>query len=427
MKHSFAERVVAVQLGNCRLYVLPLAVEQVVTLRGSFLAWPDVAAGDLLRQRLTVSMLDRGTAQRDRFELARLLEDRGAHVGFGSRGLRIEFTGRMLRRHVPDVLPLIAEQLRTPRFDPEEFEKVRRQLEAQLKQALEQTATRARVALSQRLYSPAHPNYGLDPREALTRLAELTLEDVKTYHATHFGANELTLVLVGQIQPEAVVPLVERFFADWALHAATPCFTAAAAPQPPGRELIYVPDRQNLDVCLGHAVPLRRQDPDYLPLYVGTYILGGNFSARLMATVRDERGLTYWIHAGLEGINTLHDGHFQIDVTLSRDQLEEGLKATLAEVRRFVAEGVTEAELAEKKDTLTGLFQTGLSTTGGLATALLINIERGFGPAYLDRYPEEIRALTRSQVNEAVARYLKPDMLHTVIAGSIRAPQDAVL
>ncbi|CAM3274354.1 M16 family metallopeptidase [Rhodothermus bifroesti] len=421
MRRSFAERVVEVHIGTCRLYVLPVPIEQVVTLRGSFLTWPDVAAGDLLRQRLTVGMLDQGTVQRDRFELARLLEDRGAHVSFGSRGLRVEFAGRMLRRHVPEVLPLIAEQLRMPRFEAEAFEKVRLQLEAQLKQALEQTAVRARLALSRRLYSPAHPNYGTDPVEALARLAELTLEDVKAYHATHFGANELILVLVGHLQPETAVPLVEQFFADWTPHAAAPCFAPTATPQPPGRELIYVPDRQNLDVCLGHALPLRRQDPDYLPLYVGTYILGGNFSARLMTTVRDERGLTYWIHAGLEGLNTLHDGHFQIEITLSRDQLEAGLAATLQEVERFVADGVTEAELAEKKDTLTGLFQTGLSTTSGLASALLVNIERGFGPAYLDRYPEEIRALTRTQVNDAVARYLKPEMLHTVIAGSMQA------
>lgn len=138
-----------------------------------------------------------------------------------------------------------------------------------------------------------------------------------------------------------------------------------------------------------------------------------------MATVRDEQGLTYGIHAALEGISTEHDGHFEIEVTLSQDRLEEGIAATLAQVRRFVEEGVTEEELAEKKDTLTGLFQTGLSTTAGLATALLINIERGFGPGYLDRYPEEIRAVTRPQVNEVVQRYLNPEALHTVVAGSV--------
>ncbi|BBM69658.1 M16 family metallopeptidase [Rhodothermus marinus] len=419
MTRTFAERVVEVAAGPCRLYVLPMPVEQVVTLRGSFRTWPDFAAGETLLQRLSVAMLDRGTRRRDRFELARLLEDRGAHLSFTSKGSRVEFAGRMLRRHLADVLPLLAEQLREPRFDPEEFEKARLHVQAQLQQQLEQTSARARIALSQRLYPPAHPNYRRDPEAELERLATLTLEDVRAYHAAHFGANELILVLVGNVQPEAAEPLVREAFADWPPHAATPRFAADAAPQPPDRVQIHVPDRQNLDVLMGHAVPLRRQHPDYIPLYVGTYILGGNFSARLMATVRDEQGLTYGIHAALEGISTEHDGHFEIEVTLSQERLEEGIAATLAQVRRFVEEGVTEEELAEKKDTLTGLFQTGLSTTAGLATALLINIERGFGPGYLDRYPEEIRAVTRPQVNEVVQRYLNPEALHTVVAGSV--------
>ncbi|MDQ7041294.1 MAG: pitrilysin family protein [Rhodothermus sp.] len=419
MRRTFAERVVEITAGPCRLYVLPVPVEQVVTLRGSLRTWPDFAAGETLVQRLVVAMLDRGTRRRDRFELARLLEDRGAHLSFTSKGSRVEFAGRMLRRHLADVLPLLAEQLREPRFDPGEFEKARLHVQAQLQQQLEQTSTRARIALSQRLYPSAHPNYRRDPAAELERLASLTLEDVQAYHAAHFGANELVLVLVGNVQPEVAEPLVRAAFADWAPHRVTPCFAAEAAPQPPDRVTIQVPDRQNLDVLMGHAVALRRQHPDYIPLYVGTYVLGGNFSARLMATVRDEQGLTYGIHAALEGISTEHDGHFEIEVTLSQDRLEQGLKATLEQVQRFVDEGVTEEELAEKKESLTGLFQTGLSTTSGLATALLINIERGFGPGYLDRYPEEIRAVTRQQVNEAVQRYLHPEALHTVVAGSV--------
>ncbi len=419
MRRTFAERVVEITAGPCRLYVLSVPVEQVVTLRGSLRTWPDFATGETLVQRLTVAMLDRGTRHRDRFELAQLLEDRGAHLSFTSKGSRIEFAGRLLRRHLADVLPLLAEQLREPRFDPDEFEKARLHVQAQLQQQLEQTSTRARIALSQRLYPPAHPNYRRDPEAELERLATLTLEEVQAYHTAHFGANELILVLVGNVQPEAAEPLVRAAFADWPSHQATPRFVAQAAPKPPERVLIHVPDRQNLDVLMGHAVALQRQHPDYLPLYVGTYILGGNFSARLMATVRDEQGLTYGIHAALEGISTEHDGHFEIEVTLSQDRLEQGLKATLEQVRRFVDEGVTEEELAEKKDTLTGLFQTGLSTTSGLATALLINIERGFGPGYLDRYPEEIRAVTRQQVNDAVQRYLNPETLHTVVAGSV--------
>jgi predicted Zn-dependent peptidase len=178
-----------------------------------------------------------------------------------------------------------------------------------------------------------------------------------------------------------------------------------------------MPDKSNVDVRLGHPVPIRRDHPDYHALYVGNYILGGNFAARLMNTVRDEKGLTYHIGSGLSGVTTRYAGYWQTSVTLSQDALEEGLAATTDVIRRFVEEGATEAELDDKKTTITGSYAVGLATTRRLAQSILTNAERGFDTGYLDRFPEEIRALTLEEVNAAVRTHLRPDELHEALAG----------
>lgn len=416
---TFAERVHDVGCGAARTLLLPTPVDRVVSFRGSFETRPDFGAGEELEQKLVTRMLDKGTRHRDRFAVAGELENRGAQLSFSADGLRCGFSGRVLRSDLPDVLVLLAEQLREPLFDPDEFEKVKAQHAASLRRSLESTSTQAAGAVARRLYPADHPNYRPAPEAMLARLGALTVEDVRAYHAAHFGARRLQLAFAGDLDPEVTAAAVTATLGDWAPPQAAAPFATAADPEPPGRVDVPIADRQNLDVRMAHALRVRRGDPDYLPLFVGNYILGGNFSARLMSTVRDEQGLTYGIGSSLSGVEVEYDGTWRIAVTLSGDALERGIEATLEQVRRFVEGGVTPAELEEKQTTITGAYKVGLATTGGLALSLLLNAERGFDVDYLDRYPQLIEALTCDDVNGAVRRHFDAEALHIAAAGTL--------
>ena len=417
-ERPFAERVHESETGPGRLFLLPTPVRQVVSFRGSFYAYPDFAAGEELLQWLTVRLLDKGTRRRDRFAIAEVLEDRGAKLRFENNGPRVGFSGRALREDVGDVLEAVAEQLQEPLFDPAEFEKARQQVAASLHRAMESTGEQAAGALSRRLYRPAHPNYTPLPEESLERLQAFTVDDVRAYHERHFGSTGLLLALVGDLDPAAVERTVERHFSSWKPHEAPPRFDEAASPEPPGRTDVPMPDKSNADVRMGHALDVRRHDDDYLPLYVANFVLGGNFSARLMTVIRDEMGLTYGISSRLSGITREHGGHWQVGVTLSQENVERGTEATLEEVRRFAEGGIREDELQDKQTTITGSFKVGLATTGGLAATLLANAERGFDVGHLDRFPGEVEALTLSDVNAALARHLHPDRFQLALAGT---------
>lgn len=421
----FADRVVERQVGACRLLVLPTPVQRVVAWRGGFKSFPDFNAGEDLAQDLAVALLDKGTEARDRFEVAEVLEDRGAQLSFDGDSYRVSVTGRTLREHVGPVMEVMAEQLRQPLFDAQEFLKTRAQVAASLQRALESTGKQASGALARNLYPAAHPNYVPDQREQLAQLEALDIDDVRAFHRKHFGARDLILAVVGDVDPDEVAEHVERTLADWPDHEVPARITADASAHPPERQEVPIPDKQNVDVRLGHALHVRRGDDEYLPLYLANYILGGNFSARLMAVIRDEMGLTYGIGSRLSGVATEYDGHWQIGVTLSRENVERGLEAVRAEVERFVQEGATPDELDEKKTTVTGSFKVGLATTRGLAATLLRNAQRGFPIDYLDRFPRLIESVTLDELHEAVRRHFRPDQLHTALAGDLTADVDA--
>ncbi len=416
---TLAERVREHQIGGCRLLTLQTPVRSVVTWRGSFMSYPEFGADEDLIQNLTVSLLDKGTQRLDRFAVAELLEDKGAQVEFSSDGLYVDISGRALKEDVPEVLGLVAEQLKTPLLDPSEFEKAKARVGASIQRSLENTGAQATGALTRSLYPPAHPNYTPAPEERLDRLVSLDLEDVRDYHQAHFGSNAFTLVVVGDVDEEAVVGAVKTYFEDWGPHDAAGRFTSSGLSSEPRRTVIPIPDKQNVDVRLGHSVDFRRNDPDYVPAYLSNYILGGNFSARLMQTIRDEMGLTYGIRAGLYGISTDFSGHWHVSVTLSQENVERGVEATAAELERFVNGGVTEEELSDKKTTIVGSFKVGLATTSGLAASLLKNAERGFDVDYLDRFPQEVESVTLEHANDVVRRHFEPARLHTALAGTI--------
>ena len=409
----FAGRVVERTIGPCRLLVLP-----VVSWRGSFRTYPDFNSGEDLLQDLTVTLLDKGTERRDRFAVAAVLEDRGAQLSFSGNNYRVEVTGRALRSHLPDVFEVMAEQIRHPLFDATEFEKAQAQVAAALHRSLESTRKQANGALRRRLYPAAHPNYAPEPEVQLARLEQLTVDDVRRFHRRHFGATELILAVVGDVDADVVAEVVEHHLAGWEAHELESGFDDASG----GQTTVSMPEKQNVDVRLGHALSVRRQDDDYLPLYLASYILGGNFSARLMATIRDEMGLTYGIGSGLVDVSTEYDGHWQVAVTLSQENLERGIEATREQVETFVREGATADELAEKKTTVTGSFKVALATTGGLATSLLRNAERGFPLDYLDRFPHLVDQIGLDQLNAAVREHLDPHQLHLAQAGHLGGP-----
>jgi len=173
-------------------------------------------------------------------------------------------------------------------------------------------------------------------------------------------------------------------------------------------------------VILGQASGLRYKDADSLPLRVGTAILGLGFTGRLMSAVRDQEGLTYNIGAAVSD-DTIADGSWDISATFAPSLLDKGLASTRRELQKWWSDGVTEQELVARKEGMLGSYFVGMSTTGGIANQILVNLQRGYEVAWLDEYPKALQAVTRAQVNAAIKAHLDPSKMVLIEAGSVPA------
>ena len=414
-----ATRVVEVDAGPARLLVLPTATRDVVSFRASFEVAPDLGTSDDVALGLVADVLDKGTTSRDRHAFADALDGRGATLSFYSDSLRLGFAGRALRADLPDVLALAAEALREPaarrRRDPQGGRPDRRR-RPPLARVDGPAGRRGDGA-------PARPRRTTRTTSTRPRTRRRARPRSRPRASARRGSG--TSGRTASCSPSSATPIRARSrrrsptaSAGGPPHGRDARFAPAAAPVVPGREDIPIADRTSLDVRLAHAVALRRDAPDFLAAYAAVYALGGNFSSRLMQTIRDEQGLTYGIGAAFGGVDVEHDGGFGVSVTLSQESLERGIVAVREEVERFVAEGVPADALEQVQTTLAGLHVVAMATTGGLAARLLVNAERGFDVGYLDRYPDLVRAVTPAEATAALRRHVRPADLHVTVAGT---------
>ena len=152
---------------------------------------------------------------------------------------------------------------------------------------------------------------------------------------------------------------------------------------------------------------------------MATHTLGGNFSARLMQTVRVKEGLTYGINSVLSGFGNSNDGYWMVGGTFSPKLLSKGESSTLREIKKWAKEGISQKELDVTKSTLIGGFQVGFDTTGGLAGGILNAAVIHNDLTYLDNYPNMVKAVTLDQANSAIAKYISYEDLYQVAAGTI--------
>lgn len=414
-----AEHVTRERVAGIDVIIYPTSIKDVIRIVGALPAGDAVVGeGNIALPTLTAWMLDRGTTTQDQFAVAAKLEAVGAGIGFGTTSGTLWFSARMLKKDLPLVMGLIAEQLRDPAFKAEEFEKVKQEFEGWNEQSTINTEYRAAESFSRLAFPLGHPNrqYSIDEYRAALKTA--TLDDLKAYHRGHYGPAHMTLVVVGDADPTLVRKQVERAFAGWTGGESPPPLSVPATLTAARSDTVQLAGKTSVSVVLGAPTGLQYRDPDALALRVGTAVLGNGITGRLMSHVRDEQGLTYSIGAGLL-YDTFSDGSWEVHASFAPALLDRGVAATRHEIESWWKGGITEKELTARKEGLIGNFRVSLATTGGMTDALLQAVQRGYAVSWLDEYPDSINALTISQVNAAIKKYLDPTRLVLVEAGTV--------
>ena len=364
-------------------------------------------------------MLRQGSENVSKQELAEELDGMGAglsiDVGYALTTGSIKCLSDDFRRSTE----ILAEVLRRPLFPAEEWERVRGQALTDLKEMNDNTRVVAERAWREMAY-PADHRYHRLPSGTEETLARFTTDDLRGFFRRWYGANQVSLIVVGDVEGDQVREVLGRAFGDWGDVDGTPIedsLPPTDAPEGQAREEAMVGKTQ-ADVVLGLPT-LGRLHEDYYALAFANHILGRiYFMGRFGEKVRDEQGLAYYAYSDLGA--GLGRGPWTVRAGVNPRNLDQALASIRTEIDRFLADGPTEAEQTDGVASLLGSLPRQLESNEGTA-AVLSEIELyDLGLDYLDRYPDIIRGLTREGVTATARRWLKPDQLITAIAGPAR-------
>ena len=424
MTTSLAKQVIkSTPIKGLNLYSLVTGVDDVVTIKGSFLGGDLFGKGNIIVPEMAALMLDLGTKKRDKFEIGSTLEMVGARLGFSSGRYRVHFSARCLKNDIGLVVELLSEQLMEPAYNKNDLQSMIKRRKAELKKLKEDTRTRAIETFLRELYPEKHPNSPPSLNSQINALGKINVNDLKEFQKKYYGLGSFNICFVGDVDHNSIEQHLIKHFDGWYLNSTSTKQTnkklSANTFGQHIQKLEHIPDKSSCDLITGHGIGIHREQKDYYSVMMGHFILGGNFSARLMSTVRDEEGLTYGIQSTISGVEEGNDGYWYIWGTFPPEKIELAKLSIEKQLKLWYKKGVTANELAAKKATICGNYQVGLDTTSGLATRILTTVQRGKRLSFMDEYLDIINGLKLQKINDAISQYCNLENRITVIAGSL--------
>ena len=420
---SFAERTTRRVLSNGIVVdVVENHSVPTVAIRGIAFAGDVTApAGKPALPALTAKMLQRGTKSRTKEQIGKLLDDVGATRSYSSALTETWISANGMARDLPLLLDVLADELKNPAFSAEELAKAKKELENDYLRADDNTSARAMERLAQLVYRETHPYHAAGRAKLVASATAATADDLRAFHAARYSGAGLIIAIVGDVDTAKTLALVEKHLGGIPKGERV-SFAELARTAPAEKavhEAVTMPGKANMNIVMGTASGLRRNDPDYEAALIANAALGQNsLSSRIGRRVRDTEGLSYNLFSRFGNSDAL-DGMWFVNVNVAPQNLAKALRSTREEIEKFGREGVTDAEVDVQKSFFAGNYQVGLGSNAGIATALVTAEKFGYGPRYLDEFPSRIRAVTKEQVNAAMRKHFFPDKLHVIVAGDL--------
>jgi zinc protease len=379
--------------------------------------------GKSLAGDATASMLARGTTRLTREELAAAFEklQTSWSLSGGAQGtvLRLETTKASLAAAVA----LALEVLRTPRFDPAEFE----QMKTAWVSGIESARTEPQALVQQQVARHGNPypkgdvRYAMSFDETLQGIAALKLDELRAFHRDFYGASQAVVAAIGDFDAAALTAQLQQGLGDWTGQAA---FTRV--PQPyvaiaAAQFRIEVKDKQNAFSFGRISFPLRESDREFQALRLAMQVFGGGGggSGRLWDRIREKEGLSYGVGSSIGGgqFNANAQWYvYAISAPQNADRVKAAFDEELARARR---DGFTADELKRAKEAIVASSRLGRAQDPALAGTLVNFVERGKTPLFFAELDELRSQITLDEVNAAFRKYVVPEQIVYAVAGDL--------
>ena len=374
---------------------------------------------------LLPALIDRGTKNRSRQQIADAFNQYRARVSFSGGPGSLTATIQTTRENLPAVFAVVADVLRNPTFPDDELEIIREEQIAAISQQASSPEFLAFTHASRQIapFTPDDPRYESLPDEQLERLKAVTAEQIRGIHRDMVSAVGSDATVIGDFDAEVIQQALLDFSKDWKSEIPFERIPRVHVANAKGSlESISTPDKANAAYVAMMTLPVRDDHPDYPAIAIGNFILGsGGLSSRLGDRVRQQEGLSYAIQSNLQPSVIDERSAFLIFAISNPENAPKVSAAIQDELQRLLRDGITESELEAAKSGYLQEQQISRSSESMLAMLIEAYNFAGREILFLEQQEQAISKLTVNDVNAALRKHLQPERLFVVQAGDFPA------
>ncbi len=253
----------------------------------------------------------------------------------------------------------------------------------------------------------------------------ITRDDMVAFHDTYFHPDRIIMTVYGDFDSGQVKELLRKDFGDWAKA------TKALPPDPPavptdvtGTFVIDKENTTNSAVVLAQT-GLRMDNPDFAAMSVYHEIMGGGFGSVLFNDIRTVHGLAYATGSS-PGAGLHHPGGMFFYALTQSDSTVATLGYLKVDVAKYLQEPFTAKQVKQGKDAILNSLVFSFSSKGAVLNRMAQYEYYGYPKDFLQKYQEEVKALTPQDILAAAKREVKYPKEAQVIIGTKAKFADAL-
>ncbi len=363
---------------------------------------------------LTNSMIGERTETQNADQIAQAFDNVGAqfNVGIDRDMAMVSLRSLTEAKYLNPALSEFSNVLTKALFPLKALHRIKNRAIATIKVGQQEPGQVASNAFYAAIYG--NQAYAHDPLGTVSNVKRTTRGMLEKFYKRYYVAKNTDIIIVGDLKLKQAKRVASRISKNLPTGKHAKTLGKAALSSKAKQRHIPFPAKQT-SIVLGQ-VGITRNNPDYFPLVVGNYVLGGlPLSSILMKQVRIDRGLAYGVGSSFRLLQ--YRGPFIISLKTRADKSKEALQVVQQVLRDYVAKGPTVKQLNAAKQNMIGSFPLGLATNSSI-TNIVTRIAFYHRPLdFLDNYRAKVRAVTRQQVKAAFEKIIHPNKMVIVFVG----------
>lgn len=359
-----------------------------------------------------LNMLSEGTALYNSEQVATMLDTYGIYYDTSIDRDYGMVTVSCLEKFLDQALHILSQVMLAPTFNAEELKTYCLKRKEQLKAEREKPSYIARELFSESLFGLEHP-YGKVSHEE--QYDQLTSEALRKFFDKYYVAGNMFAVTSGMVSDESL-DKIKRVLCQMPIADPVQDNKVEPAQSVVGEVFQMREGAMQSSIRMGKRL-FTKDHPDFNGMQVVAMILGGYFSSRIVANLREEKGYTYGAYAAM--MNLQWDGYIAIATDVDAQATDDACSEIFKEIERLRTELVPEEELAMVKNIIAGEIMRILDGPFGIADITIEGVQTGcVDNSYLSQFIEEVRDITAERIMDLAYKYLDPATFTTVIVGS---------